>query len=72
MAYDVPVRCGDVLTRPGELVFADFDGIVVIPQAAEAEALERAADKVGRESASRAELLEGRLLREVFDRYGAL
>ena len=66
------VRCGDVLARPGELVFADFDGIVVIPQAAEAEALERAADKVGRESASRAELLEGRLLREVFDRYGAL
>ena len=31
MAYDVPVMCGDVLVRSGQLVFADFDGIVVIP-----------------------------------------
>ena len=30
MAYDVPVTCGEVLVRPGELVFADFDGIVVV------------------------------------------
>src|SRR4051794_5415544 len=25
MAYDVPIRCGGVLVRPGELIFADFD-----------------------------------------------
>ncbi len=31
MAYDVPVRCGDVLVHPQDLVFADHDGIVVIP-----------------------------------------
>jgi regulator of RNase E activity RraA len=31
MDYDVPVRCGEVLVNPGELVFADFDGVVVIP-----------------------------------------
>ena len=28
IAYDVPVRCGDVLVKPGDLVFADFDGVV--------------------------------------------
>ncbi len=72
MAYDVPVRCGDVLVRPGELVFADFDGIVVIPREVEEQVLELAADKAGRENASRAELLQGRTLREVFDKYGAL
>jgi regulator of RNase E activity RraA len=72
MAYDVPVRCGDVLVQPGELIFADFDGIVVVPKEVEAAVLERAAEKAGRESASRAELLQGRTLREVFDRYGAL
>jgi len=72
MAYDVPVRCGEVLVRPGELVFADFDGVVVVPQEVEEEALRRAAEKAGRENASRAELLQGKSLREVYDRYGAL
>ena len=30
--YDVSIRCGDVLVHSGELVFADFDGIVVAPR----------------------------------------
>ncbi len=72
MAYDVPIRCGDVLVRPGELVYADFDGIVIVPTTVEAEVLERAAEKATRENASRAELMEGKLLRDVFNRYGAL
>lgn len=72
MAYDVPVMCGDVLVRPGELVFADFDGIVVIPKEAEQEALKLAGDKAGKESASRRALLEGKTLREVYDTYGVL
>lgn len=72
MAYDVPVRSGDVLVRTGELVYADFDGVVVVPRDVEAEVLERAAEKASRENASRAELLEGKLLRDVYNRYGAL
>ena len=72
IAYDVPVRCGEVLVRPGELVFADFDGIVVVPRAVEEEAVTQAADKVDKETASRAELSAGKSLREVYDRYGVL
>ena len=72
MAYDVPIRCGDVLVRPGELVYSDFDGIVVIPREVEKEVLDRAADKAGKESLSRQELFEGRTLREVYDKYGVL
>src|SRR5436190_36051 len=49
MAYDVPVRCGEVLVHPGELVFADFDGIVVIPQELEDETLALAHEKVTKE-----------------------
>jgi 4-hydroxy-4-methyl-2-oxoglutarate aldolase len=70
--YDVPIRCGDVVVRPGELVFADYDGIVVIPQEVEAEVLRLAQKKVGDESQSRAELLAGKSLREVYDKYGVL
>ena len=72
MAYDVPVTCGDVLVRPGELVFADFDGIVVIPHEAEQEAIRLAAEKATKESASRKAIMEGRKLRDVYDTYGVL
>ena len=72
MAYDVPVRCGDVLVNPGELVFADLDGVVVVPRAVEDEALARAHEKVISENASRRDLLRGESLRIVFDRHGVL
>ncbi len=72
MAYDVPVRCGEALVHPGELIFADFDGIVVVPRKAEKDALVLAQEKVGKESLSRKELLEGKSLREVYEKYGVL
>jgi len=72
LAYDVPVRCGEVLVHPGELILADFDGIVVVPRAVEAEVLRQAADKVDKESASRADLLAGKSLREVYNTYHVL
>jgi regulator of RNase E activity RraA len=72
MAYDVPVRCGDVLVHPSELVFADFDGVVVIPQVVEKDVLRLALEKVGKENASRQELLDGKTLKEVYAKYGVL
>jgi regulator of RNase E activity RraA len=68
----VPVTCGDVLVHPGELVFADFDGVVVVPRALEDEVLELATEKVSKESDSRRELLQGRTLHDVYDQYGVL
>jgi len=72
MAYDVPVRCGDVLVRPGELVFADYDGIVVVPNEVEQQVIELALDKADKETLSRQDLLAGKTLREVYDTYGVL
>jgi 4-hydroxy-4-methyl-2-oxoglutarate aldolase len=72
MSFDVPIHCGEVLVRPGEVVFADFDGIVVIPQSVEDRVIELAAEKVSTENVSRAELLDGALLRDVFARHGVL
>lgn len=72
MAYDVPVSCGDVLVKPGDLILADFDGVVVVPKEVEAQAIALALEKAGKESLSRKALLEGKTLREVFDLYGVL
>ncbi len=72
MAYDVPVSCGDVLVFPGDLVFADFDGVVVIPKAVEKQVLELALEKVGKETASRQALLDGQSLVDVYRKFGVL
>ncbi len=72
LAYDVPVKCGEVLVHPGELVFADFDGVVVVPKDVEDEVLRLAEEKVVKENASRRELLQGRTLREVYQKYRVL
>lgn len=72
MQYDVPIKCGDVLVNPGEVVYADFDGVVVIPKAVEQQVFQLAREKASAESLSRKELLDGKLLRDVFDKYGVL
>src|SRR5205085_5587851 len=45
-AYNVPVECGEVLVNPGDFVFADFDGVVIVPKHSVEEVLQMAADKV--------------------------
>jgi regulator of RNase E activity RraA len=70
--FDVTIECGGVEVRSGDLVFGDYDGVVVIPKAAEDEVLERAFRKVDSEDRTRIELLRGRLLGEVYEQYGVL
>lgn len=72
MDYDVPITCGEVLVHPGELVFADYDGIVVIPKSVEKDVLRMASEKVGQETASRHALLAGKSLKDVYATYGVL
>lgn len=72
MAYDVPVRCGEVLVYAHDLIVADYDGVVVIPQAVIPQALTRAREKMGKETQARQELLAGKTLREVYDKYRVL
>ena len=71
-ACNVAVECGEVLVDPGDFVFADYDGVVVVPQAMVKEVIELATDKAGRENTSRAELMQGAYLRDVFAKYGVL
>jgi len=70
--YNVPTECGDVTVDPGDLIIADFDGVIAVPASAVHEAVERATDKVTRENHTRAELMEGAYLRDVYQKYGVL
>ncbi len=70
--YNIPVECGGVLVHPGDLVFADYDGVVVVPQETVPEVVRLATDRVNRENCSRSELMRGAYLRDVYRKYGVL
>jgi regulator of RNase E activity RraA len=50
VARNVPVECGGVTVRPGDIVVADEDGVVVVPQERAAEILKEAQSIDARES----------------------
>jgi regulator of RNase E activity RraA len=69
---DVPIECAGVRVETGDLVVGDADGVVVVPQVVESEALSLALTKVEGENATRSDLERGQKLREVFARHGIL
>ena len=70
--YNRPVDCGGVLVSPGDLVVADYDGIIVVPAEAVPDAVRLATEKVALEDHTRKELSDGAYLRDVFAKYGVL
>jgi regulator of RNase E activity RraA len=71
-AIDVPVECAGVHIEPGDLVFGDADGVVVIPRRIENDTLALAFKKIAGEGRTRAELRRGAKLKDVFARHGIL
>lgn len=70
--FDVPVEIERVRFSPGDLVFADEDGIVVVPQAVEEEVIRRAWDKVHREHVVRDAIRAGAKATAVYEKHGVL
>ena len=72
VSYQRPVNCGDVLVQPGDIIFGDLDGVIVIPQNMEQQVIAWALNKVHSENKTREALLQGYSLRDVYDEYGVL
>lgn len=70
--YDCPIVCGDVRVNPGDIIFGDVDGVIVIPKDVAENVVESAIDKVNKENMSRKELLNGKYLADVYEKYGVL
>jgi 4-hydroxy-4-methyl-2-oxoglutarate aldolase len=60
-SVNVPVVLGEVVVSPGDVVCADDDGVVAVPRAEAAWAVERSRERVAREDAVRARLAAGEL-----------
>ncbi len=64
-SYNVPALCGGVMVNPGDLIFADFDGIVVIPPKVLADVVRLAKEKTNGEDHSRPELMRSLFARRL-------
>jgi 4-hydroxy-4-methyl-2-oxoglutarate aldolase len=70
--YNIPVLCGGVIVTPGDLIVADYDGVVAIPAHLVDQTLALALDKISRENDSRRDLMNGAYLSDVYTKYGVL
>ena len=70
--WRVPLELGGVRVQPGDIVFGDMDGVLVIPKAAEEEAIQRALEKVSAENTVRLAIERGMSTQEAFRTYGVM
>lgn len=69
---DTGVEIAGIRVETGDIVFADVAGAAVISAARATEVIDKALARVTIENHRRAELRTGRLLREVYGKYGVL
>jgi regulator of RNase E activity RraA len=70
--FRVAVQIGQVSVTPGDLIFGDIDGVLVVPQAIEDEVIERALAKATAENTVRAAIERGMSSTEALRTYGVL
>ena len=70
--FRVTVRVGGVEIHPGDLIYGDRDGVLVVPRAAEEEALTRAFEKLEGENLVRVAIEKGMPAVEAFRTYGVM
>lgn len=69
---DIPIECGGIRVNPGDFVFGDIDGIVVVPKVNFEEVIEKAWEKVLGENTVREKLRAGASVAKTFEKYGIL
>lgn len=68
-----PITYGNgVVLHAGDLIFADLDGVVVVPRRAEREVLRLALEKVFGENTVRQAILDGMSTQDAFKTYGIM
>jgi len=66
-SVNVPIAVDGQMIRPGDVILADDDGVVVVPRERARETAEKSAAREAKEAATRAAFLDGQL---GLDRYG--
>lgn len=70
--YRIAVEINGVRVQPGDIVFGDLDGVLVIPRAAEEESIRKALDKASTENKVRDAIRGGMGTVEAFNTFGVM
>ena len=70
--FRVPIEIEGVRVNPGDIVFGDLDGVVIIPKEIEREVIERAYEKATGEKMVAEAIRGGMGAKESFDRHGIM
>ena len=70
--YRCEIQIRDVWVRPGDLIFGDVDGVLVIPKQLEKDVILKALEKARGERLVRKEIENGMSSTEAFAKYGIL
>ncbi|MGA3088192.1 MAG: RraA family protein [Terriglobales bacterium] len=70
--FRIPVEIGSVRLRPGDIVFGDLDGVLLVPAESEAEVFARALEKARGEKLVRKAIEHGSSAVAAFEKYGIM
>jgi regulator of RNase E activity RraA len=70
--YRVPIEFNRVRVNPGDIVFGDLDGLLIIPKQVEEEAFSGAIEKARGEKMVQKALLEGMSTVDAFKKFGIM
>ena len=68
--YEKIIRVGEVIIYPGDIVFGDIDGVVIIPREVACEVLLKAEEKLSDEDVFKGWVESGMSAKEIVDRGG--
>ena len=70
--FNLPIKCGGIWVNPGDVVFGDDDGVVVIPKDIAVEIVELAEIKFEKEKKFMEGLHKGRSIVDMYNKYRVL
>jgi regulator of RNase E activity RraA len=70
--FRIPIEVGQVRVRPGDIIFGDIDGVLLVPAEAEDDVFTRALEKARGEKLVKKAIEEGSSAVEAFEKYGIM
>jgi len=69
--YQLTIKIGNTVIQPGDFVFGDIDGVVIVPKEITLDVLVAAEGVFARESGMRQELRRGVSVTHAYEKYGS-
>lgn len=70
--YRIPILFDHTIIKPGDIIYGDLDGVIVIPQEVEKEAFSKAIEKCRGEQRVKEALEKGMSSKEAFETFGIM